>query len=285
MKLLYVDEHLECYNYREEDKSDARLEYFKNKSEVISDLFVTEIVFVLEGGISISYERFKNETVKAGNMLLIPTGTRFVAVTESETRLLIFRVRSSIQFCEGFGLEQLFAEHYPEDDGFHTLEFNVRVDAYLNSFIPLLEDGVMCCRYHEIKIEELFLLLRAYYPKEDLAMFFRPMLSAEAEFSNFVLKHYRNVNSVQEFAALAHYSQSGFEKHFRKVFGVSPAFWLRKKKAGNLYQDLINSDKSIKQLCSEYGFSSHANMCDFCNRHFQSTPSQIRDKKNKPKKA
>lgn len=278
MKLLYVEEHRSCFNFRKEEGSEAKLAYYKACDTLNKDNRETELVFVLNGRMRLSYEKFRGTPISEHSILLIPAGTHYCMNFEEETRLLTFMVRTSLRFCEGYAIEQLFAECPDMEPEFFALEFNQRIIAFLDSFVPMLDDGIMCCRYHNIKLEELMLLMRAYYTKTELARFFSPMLSAKAEFSDFVLKNYSKAASVQELAALAHYSLSGFEKHFRKVFGVSAAQWIRQKKAGNLYHDLIHTNMPIKQLCQHYGFSSHANMCDFCNRHFNATPTQIRDK-------
>lgn len=278
MELLYVEEHRRCFNFRKEEGSEARLSEHKAGSQLNGENRETELVFVLQGRLRLSYEKFRDEVVSESNVLLLPAGTHFGMDFDEDTRILVFRVRTSLRFCEGYAIEQLFAECPDVQMELFTLRFNERIESFLNSFVPMLDDGLMCCRYHDIKLEELMLVMRAYYTKKELARFFSPMLSSKAEFSDFVLKNYNKVRSVQELASLANYSLSGFEKHFRKVFGVSAAQWLRKKKAGNLYHDLIHTDAPIKQLCRQYGFSSHANMCDFCNRHFNATPTQIREK-------
>lgn len=278
MQLLYVEEHKSCFNYDKKEVSDARLYSHAAHTELLADNTETEIVFVLDGALSLSYGKKRNQQIKARQMFLLPAGTRFTAEFQENTKLLRFRIRTSLQFCEGYAMEQLFAENPDTVDQFYPMNVNSRIESYLSNFVPMVQDGVMCCRYFQLKLDELMLLLRAYYPKPELARFFSPMLSAKAEFSDFVLKNYRNVKSVQELAELANYSQSGFEKHFKKVFGVSAAQWLRQKKSANLYHDLIHTNIPIKELCYQYGFSSHANMCDFCNRHFKSTPSQIREK-------
>lgn len=278
MELLYVEEHRKCFNFSKEEGSEAKITDYQAGCILNGENRETEFVFVLKGSLKLSYEKFRDVAVASSSMVLVPAGTHFSLTFEEDTRLLTFRIRTSLRFCEGYAIEQLFAECPDIEPGLYVLGFNARIESFLGSFVPMLDDGLMCCRYHNIKLEELMLIMRAYYTKSELAHFFSPMLSAKAEFSDFVMKNYTRVGSVQELASLANYSLSGFEKHFRKVFGVSAAQWLRQKKAGNLYHDLIHTNTPIKQLCRLYGFSSHANMCDFCNRHFKATPTQIRER-------
>jgi AraC-like DNA-binding protein len=125
-------------------------------------------------------------------------------------------------------------------------------------------------------MKELFFLLRAYNTKEDLADFFSPLLTDDMDFYNFVLNNYQSIKTVKELAFLADYSLTGFEKRFKKVFGMSAHQWMKNQLSSSLYHEISCSRKSFTEISDMFGFSSSAHLSNFCKAVFGATPSAIR---------
>ena len=60
--------------------------------------------------------------------------------------------------------------------------------------------------------------------------FFSPVFSEGYDFALFVWSNYTKVKTAEELSLLSNYTFSGFEKQFRKVFGVAPYKWILQKK-------------------------------------------------------
>jgi len=120
------------------------------------------------------------------------------------------------------------------------------------------------------------ILFRAYYTKEDLAVFFSPVLTNTTEFSNFVLQNYRKVKTVRELARLYSCSISSFDKKFKKAFGISPYKWMQERKVSLIYHEIYATHKPIKQIAEEQQFMSLPQFNDYCKKHFGYPPGRMR---------
>lgn len=78
--------------------------------------------------------------------------------------------------------------------------------------------------------EMLFIELRGFYQKEDLARFFAPILGTDNDFKENVLRIYPQVETAQELIDRLNMSPSAFKRKFRETFGISARQWLIRKK-------------------------------------------------------
>lgn len=285
MGLLYLSEHLVCKNYENGTKPMVELFKLTKRDKVEREIEETEIVFVREGQVDLSYENIKNKKVEKGQMILFPSGVRMIAEADEDFQALICRIRGCLQLCDRYTLENLFTETDYLQIEHAPLSVNNKVGEYFDYFLDCIKDGLYCRHYLDIKIKELFFLLRAYYPKEELAGFFRPLMSADVVFSDFVWKNYRKARSVAELALLSRYGLSTFKVRFKRIFGVPALKWLNERKACNVYHELNCSQKSLKQISAEYHFASVSHMTTFCREKLLLTPGQIRNQRVQKKDA
>lgn len=279
MSLLYVEEHCTCFNYNSgkgaliKPKNLAKGEVWETVPS--NNLFVC----VLEGEMQFSLGKFTNRKISKGNIVLLVANSPFKGIAEKNTRLLIFKMRSETHICDRYSLEMLMKETNSKEPDLSFLEMNKVLNEYVRSLDKYILDGLRCFFFHEIKIKELFYILRGYYPKEELFAFFYPILSNDISFSDFIQKNYHKVKTVKELADLANYSLSGFVKRFKKVFGISAYQWINEQKATLIYREINEMTKTLKEISFEYGFSSPAHFNDFCKNHFGDTPGNIRKTK------
>lgn len=282
MSLLYVEEHCTCFNYN--NGKEALIKPKNLTKGEIWDLVPSSNLFVciLEGELKFSNGKYINRKISKGNILLLVANTPFKGTAEKNTKLYIFKMRSETHMCDRYSLEMLMKESDSSEPDLSYLEINKVLGDYLKSLDRYISDGLRCFFFHEIKIKELFYILRGYYSKEQLYAFFYPLLSNDISFSDFIQKNYQKVKTVKELADIANYSLSGFVKRFKKVFGVSAYHWINEQKATLIYREINERTKTLKEISFEYGFSSPAHFNDFCKNHFGETPGNIR--KNKTEK-
>lgn len=276
-----VHEHIACVNY-ESDSTDSNKKPIIEISELLKGkireeiLSESNIVLIMKGKFSISYEKHINETIKEGKMLLLPSNSKYIARAEEDASALIFRLRDKVDLCDRMGLEQLYNKYKTPDQNFNLLDIKEEVAYFMNGLKKCVSDGLKCRYYLEMKIKELFFLMRAYYTKEELARFFYPMLSNDMSFSEFVYNNYNKVKTVQDLAALSNYSHSGFIKRFKKSFGVPAYQWMKQQKASRILHEINCTDKTLKEICEDHDFSSLSQFNDFCKSNFGYPPSYIR---------
>lgn len=279
MSILYLDEHCACYNYNSGENSLIKTHIIrKNKSWEIAPLDNT-LIFMLEGELTISYGKDVEKKLPKGKIMLLVTNSHLKAVAMKDSRLMIMKIPPHIQLCDRYALEQLLQEEGDKSPGLSFLEINKIMNSYLKTIELLLSEGLKCIFFFEMKIKELFFILRGYYTKEELYAFFHPLLSNDMTFSDFVQRNYHKVKTVKELAVLANYSLSGFVKRFKRVFGMSAYQWMKEQKAKIIYHEINDMTKALKEISFEYGFSSPAHFNDFCKIHFGSTPGNIRKSK------
>lgn len=280
MELLYAHEHLSCYNYEKGDR--PRIERILLKKGQNWNVFPVDnkTIFVIKGDLRFSFGGILNKEISAGKMFLLPAGREYKSRAIDECELLVMRLHNTKRLCDCFSLDLLLHEDKDEvKEDIHFLNINERVETFLSFLIACMTEGLKCTYFFELKAKEFNFLLRAYYTKQDLLRFFYPLLSNDISFSELVIKNHYKAKTVQELAELTHYSLSGFQKRFKKVFGVSAYHWMKDVRSKAIYHQINSTDKSLKEISDEYGFSSPSHFNDFCKANFGTTPGRIRRKK------
>ena len=280
MKLLYAQEHLSCYNYEKNERPTIEKRILNKDQRWSFSAIDNKVIFILKGSLDFSFGEFTNRNITDGKMMLLPSGSEIISQAKEECSILIIRLHNTKQLCDCFSLDLLLRE---EKSGFkpnlYYLDINERIASFISFLDECMHDGLKCTYYFELKSKEFYFLLRAYYTKMDLLGFFYPLLSKDISFSDFVIKNHYKTRTVQELADLSHYSLSGFQKRFKKVFGVSAYHWMKDERSKSIYHQINSTDKAFKEISDEYGFSSPSHFNDFCKIHFGSTPGRIRSRK------
>ncbi len=280
MELLYAQEHLSCYNYEKGNRPTIEKVTLKEGQQWNVFPIDNKSIFILEGSLSFSFGEILDKEIPNGKMMLLPAGSQFKSVALEDSVFLVIRLHNTKQLCDCFSLDTLLKE---EDKNYvpdlYFLDINERVELFISFLDTCMSDGLKCTYYFELKAKEYYFLLRAYYSKRDLLGFFYPLLSKDISFSELVIKNHYKVKTVQELADMTHYSLSGFQKRFKKVFGVSAYHWMKDERSKAIYHEINSTNKSLKEISEDYGFSSPSHFNDFCKMNFGSTPGRIRRKK------
>lgn len=278
MGLLYVNEHINCIHYQNEKPLIKN--YFYKRGEIISEELsaFSRLCFVRQGSVNLSINEFQNNEIYSGQFFLIPPSSTFRIEVKEDSDLIVIRFQVQVNLCENFSMTELY-DYFEEGvtPEFKILSFTPEIDAYLKLLDIYLKDGINCIHFHEMKKDELFIVLRAYYPKEELAALFYPILNKEdLHFKNFVLEKSLCAKNVQELATMANYSTSGFIKRFSRSFNESPYRWMLQYKADHILHDIYSEDKTLKEIYTKYNFSSMSHFISFCKKQYGKTPGKIR---------
>ena len=279
MTLHYVNEHLGCSNYATDETSLFFLREIKPGETIVRNyLDFTLLVFLYRGDVEITYGIDSKLHLKGGNVFLLPKNLE-IKVTSSDggASALMCKFTCDIKMCSMYSLKQL-EKFLPEnlDNRMFCLPFDDRIRAFVNLTVMSLPAGLNCTHYHQIKREELFMYLRAGYTKEELAMFFSPVIGKDLDFKDFVLSHYKQIFDVKEFAEKANMSQSTFNRRFKESFNDTALKWLLARKSESILNDIVKSDLTFAEISEKYRFSSPSYFVTFCKKHYGKTAAELR---------
>ena len=238
----------------------------------------TRIIFLLTGEITIDCDACYNHTLKQQEIALLPIGCRIAINAEQESSLIVCSFLKMPQVCNRVQLSNLTRLKKSIIYHYNTLPFRGEMPDYLSLLKLYLNSKVDCPRIHEGKLEELGILFRTYYSKEELATFLYPIINENEEFNQFVLTNYRTVSTVEELAEKANISLSSFNRKFRRYFSESAFRWMQKKRAEGILHDIKTTNKSFQEISLDWRFSSQSHLTKFCKLQYGLPPREIRKK-------
>lgn len=238
------------------------------------------LLYVQAGAVEIDDGNSRKETVSAQRLFFLPQNCIFSAKALTDIVLWTCVTPLNIPMCNRYefvDLQNDMREKSESQSAESTqIDANLRVRDFFSNLQETFADGLNCIHYHEMKREELFLLLRAYYTKEELFRLYRPMIETDYDFRRFVLRHYKEVEDVDEFASLANMSVRSFQRRFKAEFSCSAKDWMLERRAETILGELHSTEKDLATIAFEHGFSSMSYFSSFCKHHFGSSPSEIR---------
>ena len=90
--------------------------------------------------------------------------------------------------------------------------------------------------------------------------------------------------SIKEMVNMLGMPPSTFNRKFQSAFGIPAGQWLTERKKDGILGDVITSGMNIAHIASKYGFTSNY-LAKFCKEHFGMTPTELREKFNRPEEA
>lgn len=283
MGFLYKKEHVDCPNYDNTGKLMAEVREFVGQMEKEVDTKQNKVVFMLEGKLNYCDSIIGGCVLEEGNMAFIRFGSHLVLENLCDrTKVLIIRLSQNVRFCERYLLSTLMnqvgdtcLEPYC-DLARNVLIMNQEIRTYAANFAACINKKLCCLYYLKIKVEEFFYLLRSFYSKEKLALFFKEILNEDSSFHHFVVSNYYKYNTLSQMAEDMNMTLWTIEKKFKEVFGTSGYRWMTEQKAAKIYQVICTEDTPLKVVASEFGFSSMSSFSNFCRKNLSNSPGRIR---------
>lgn len=278
MECFHIPEHRRCENY-ESDKA-PMVEIIQDVENFERDSTHTFIVYILYGTISISYGTVPEYTLAEGDFMLFPPGIRITGRLKNPVKTLLLRIDDRVSLCDKYTLENIY--HGRDMTGLrHThLAGNQVVKRHMEGLAECVSDGLRCNRFLIIKLQELFYYLRVHYSKDELARFNLSLLGTNSQFMDFVWKNYRRAHNVKQLAQLANCSVDVLKEKFKRITGMPAGEWLAEQKARNIHHDIYCGQKTLKEICAEYGFCSPSHLGAFCQKKFGKSPGRLKPGKN-----
>lgn len=281
MIILYKEEHLNCVNYSGNSRAAIISRNFEKDTSFMEQRTVeNELVIVLEGEVEFTFGPYVNSPVRTGQILFLPAASWFSCRAKKDSKVILIRLNPVLRLCDSCSVESILNESEIDSDKCqnhpHLLKINEAVDIYLSALKLYVESGLLCHSFFTCKIKELFFLFRAYYEKEELARFFAPAHTPDAEFSYSVIRSTHKYKTMKDMASAMNYTVSGFEKRFKRVFGVSGYRWMKEQKTRAILRAIAQGDETFKEISEKFGFSTPSHFNDFCKQNLGKTPGEIR---------
>ena len=240
------------------------------------------LLFLLEGRAELRLNtQYPTTLTEAGEMVFVPMGS-VVEITATEPlEYLTFHFLPSVHLCARQCPERP-VQHFSSaavkavEPYLTRLPFSPGITYWTRSITEYLQYSLSDLRLFDVKLQELFLLLRMNYARRMQEEFLRFFHCRRVGFSCQVFKHHLNCRTVDDLAMAMGVSPSALARLFDDEFGIPPMKWLLQQRARHVYKDLIDSDLSLTEIAERYYFSSAGYLSAFCRRVFGLSPIKIR---------
>ena len=201
-----------------------------HKEEVYADLNTNHyyIVIIISGEVNASCKLYKNKLIKSGTMAFIPRGSKMVIRALVDTNILLFGFTTTIIRTDNEMLEYFCTHAGKKDYTFNTLP----ICSAMSEFLKLIGAQI-----HEKKLKHsgichvwntyFFHMMVAYYNKDEITAFMRPIISGGADFKSFIENNYLEADgNVSKLITLSGLSVMTFKTRFKATYGMTAKQWL-----------------------------------------------------------
>ncbi len=234
------------------------------------------IAIIISGSLEVVVDGIEN-IVHTNEMFIISPGSVFRSKTleYSEAVICRFPIETIPELHRKEDKINISDKMVDSDKHLKTLEVTRMLSDYLNLMVSYVKNGIPIKELYKIKRQELFYLIFSSYPPEKLAPFLHPVSKGGMSFRIFVVKNWKKARNVNELAAMANLSTSGFIKKFHKSFNESPYQWMLRKKAECILEEIAENKLPLKVIADKYHFSTYAHFGAFCKAQFGTTPKDL----------
>lgn len=274
--VLYLHQNKLGYKYTTDLTTGFHyLELKTNTYEKSRVLEQNAIVFILEGRCSFSYDQYINRAFSAGNMLFFPKSAMITGMVLEDAKIVYMTFDLPLNPHDKQYIQQLSSHAKTITYDFAPLKINHPMNALTTSLVYLINNGCSCEDLHEVKHKEIFLILRLFYSKEQLAEFFHPIIGGSFNFKNFILENYRKCHKLTELVELSNMHSNVFMRKFKTEFGISAYQWMLKQMCRRIQHKASEPGITIKDIMFEVGIESYSHFNRVCKRHFKQTPREL----------
>lgn len=234
------------------------------------------LVFLLTGSVRVTVGHEKTKVFDAPTMFLVHKEKLYQRIVLEPSLLVTFPLEGEKMSLSLLSLTKEQLKDKTDDSILPSLPINEQFNKLLLLFSESFSFSFLNDAYYGLKLAELMYLVKTHLTEEDRIRIFSSIIDDDFLFSDFVLTNYKHVDNVKELVELSCYSLSGFEKKFKRVFRIPPSKWLKEQKRIAIGEDLYFTNKTLKQISSEYGFCSPTHFNRYCKTTFGLSPGEMR---------
>ncbi len=274
--LLYVQEHTSCANYFCERT--VGFKYYElevgQASPTLEKLY-HHIFFILKGTMILNCNEFQDRYFKAGECILVPKSAEYSYKILASCQLVVFTFDNFLTACDKLSFKTLIPVRNNIFYNFEPISLRYPLTEFLDLMTYYLRNGMNCNHLHDLKGQELFLIFRGFYTKEELSNLFYQVIGKTIDFKGMIMKSYRGVDNINELASLFNMSRANFDSKFKEEFGMPPYQWLLKQKAKHVKYALADPDITLSDVMNKYNFNSPTHFNRFCKQQFGCSPTEL----------
>ena len=186
------------------------------------------LFFLLKGQILINSEEYAGTIINPGEFVLqaIASKVEILAMTDSEGILYTFDDPKA--FC--YDRYTYILKNVPPPLISEPLKIKPEIKLFLEGVASYLNADKICKELLEFKRKELYYLLAHYYTDYELSPVVHSLSQYTSSFEYFILKHHKQIKSVEEFAQLGGYSVTTFRRIFKAIFNEPAYEWMMKQR-------------------------------------------------------
>jgi AraC-like DNA-binding protein len=233
------------------------------------------LVFLLEGNALASYNEFKNIPVGHSELVFFPKLSDALVTTISPCKMIVFSFFALKTSCEKHAFQSYWRLFPDIVHKFDTLPFRTPLSEFFDLLALYMQTNINCVQLHELKHQELFLILHTQYPKEELANLFYPIIGKSIDFRTLIIDNYLKIHHIDELAEMSGMGRTNFDSKFKEEFGTSPHQWILKQKARHVRNNLGEPGATFSDVMRKYNFNSATHFTRFCKQQFGCTPTEL----------
>jgi AraC-like DNA-binding protein len=128
----------------------------------------------------------------------------------------------------------------------------------------------------KLKIEEIFLSL-LHTNKKMMRSFFKAIVSTSKDRIEYILESNIDlVESVEDMATITRLSPASLREYIKTKHNCTPKSWLDTKRLNKAKMMIQNTDKSIKEISTECGYSTQSWFIAQFKKYYDCTPKEFR---------
>lgn len=283
LKISEANEHFGCKNYISDYNSGFSFHsYTKGDKVKISISEENAVFFIKRGQLLINQNISKSVVFVAGQMFLRTKEKENIEITAlDDLSIVVMQFNNILSKCEKMSIDKIVTYCPAENIELEALDINESMNLFISSIIHYLSYEAYCQYMHDLKKNEFFFILRAFYEKEKIARFLSPVIHNQNNFISQVLSKYTLDCNVIELADRCSMSPKTLTRKFKEHFNQTPYQWIIQQKNKNILNSLAQSNVNIQYLSDEFGFSSSAHFVSYCKRYLKQTPLTIHKELNK----
>lgn len=239
------------------------------------------LVFLLEGELLVSYNEFINNKVTPCHFYLIPKSSDFVVKSLSWCNIIVLAFESLKDIYDNAVFQSYWKIASQNKHTFSPLPIHYVLNDYLYLSLRYMRNKINDSKMDSLKTQELFLLIKSLYTKDEVANLLHPILGRSLNFKEKVLQHYQYANNVEELAKALEMGRTNFDIKFKKEFGIPPLRWMLREKAKRVRFSMAESDATLSDIMEKYNFSSPTHLNRFCKQQFGCSPTELIKRLNK----
>jgi AraC-like DNA-binding protein len=266
------------------DRESIKALYLKKGDRYLCKSVDINMILVINGAISISYEMYENNYILDNSMFFLPANQMTYVIAHEDSLCINISFYSLAQHFKKECVEPYWPHISKEKNIIKVFRFNELMRNLSYSILCYIEDDILCAELIFRTKVEIAWILHNFYPLQELADFVYNSFDKNVLFKEEVLENYLKVNCATELCHKLGYNQSEFNKRFKVCFNEFPSKWFHQNRATVIMQEFYTS-KPIVAIAAQYMFKSLLHFNVYCKRSYGLAPKKLRESINKKRTA